>query len=101
MSDPLKKKIVNIFSRKYDELEKIGEGCHAVVKRCRKRDDPDGIDLAVKIIRYKDIEILFQIIQEYQIISQLNHPTIVRYKLFEIDKEKKTAYLVTEYAKGE
>jgi len=45
-------------------LEKIGEGCHSVVRRCSKKDGSPLQQFAVKIIGYKDPEYLFEVMRK-------------------------------------
>ena len=45
------------FGAIYEELEMIGQGGHAVVKKCRRKDDP-LMEYAVKIYRTGDPEII-------------------------------------------
>ncbi|KAL4429693.1 hypothetical protein ABPG74_017102 [Tetrahymena malaccensis] len=84
------------YSFQYEELEKIGEGSHSIVKKCLNK--LNGKMYAVKIIRTDDLEIINQAKTEYQIVKELNHENIL--KVFEMFVNEKTGYvrLITEYS---
>jgi len=50
-----------LFTEKFELLEKIGEGCHSIVRRCSKKSGTPLDIFAVKIIPYKDPEYLFEV----------------------------------------
>ncbi|EAS06527.2 Serine/Threonine kinase domain protein (macronuclear) [Tetrahymena thermophila SB210] len=84
------------YSFQYEELEKIGEGSHSIVKKCLNK--LNNKMYAVKIIRTDDLEIINQAKTEYQIVKELNHDNIL--KVFEMFVNEKTGYvrLITEYS---
>lgn len=41
-----------------------------------------------------------QILQEERVLSLLNHRSIIKYDSFFLEKDKKKAYIVSEYAHG-
>ncbi|KAL4488490.1 hypothetical protein ABPG72_013058 [Tetrahymena utriculariae] len=100
-----------IFQRYYRLGKKIGEGAHSVVRECSVRAQPEqsphilpqnnNKELVVKIMKYRDTEILFQLLEEEKIMNEFrNNPNLVRKVDFLIEKQKKTAYLVMERANG-
>ncbi|KAL4451121.1 hypothetical protein ABPG74_021443 [Tetrahymena malaccensis] len=88
------------FEEKFQMHEKLGEGCHSIVRRCQKKEDSPLQSFAVKIISYKDPEYLFEILQEERVLSLLSHKNIIKYDSFFLEKDKKKAYIVSEYALG-
>ncbi|EAR92963.2 Serine/Threonine kinase domain protein (macronuclear) [Tetrahymena thermophila SB210] len=88
------------FEEKFHMHEKLGEGCHSIVRRCQKKEDSPLQSFAVKIISYKDPEYLFEILQEERVLSLLSHKNIIKYDSFFLEKDKKKAYIVSEYAQG-
>ena len=89
----------NEFEKAYDEIETLGEGCSSVVKKCEHKILKQL--RAVKIIRNDDQEYIENAQNEYTILKDLNHPSIV--KMFDCihDTEKGTLYLIMEFLEGQ
>jgi serine/threonine protein kinase len=80
------------FGHVYEELDSIGQGGHAVVKRCRKRGEE--MEYAVKIFRSGDPEIINTIKKTFQNNLKLQHENICQaYELF-IDERSEQSYYV-------
>lgn len=84
------------------ELKKLlGEGAFSKVYLAESKKEAGGL-VAVKIIDKeelcKDEDKMFLVDKEIEIMSQLDHPNIV--KLFEVYENKKEVCLVMELAKG-
>ncbi|KAH9888616.1 protein kinase-like protein [Xylariomycetidae sp. FL2044] len=86
-----------VESEKYDVLEKIGHGSFGIIRKVRSR--ADGMVLCRKEISYlkmsqKERE---QLHAEFQILSILRHPNIVRYYHREHLKQTQDLHLYMEY----
>ena len=69
----------NCFDAKYVLGEKLGEGMHASVFKCWKKNDVDRIHpYAVKFSRESDEEKRELIVKEYYITKGLDHKNVVR-----------------------
>ena len=67
------------FDAKYTRDKKLGEGMHASVYRCYKKDDVlKEFPFAVKVSRDDDEEKKQAHIKEFQMTSTLNHKNVVR-----------------------
>eukprot|EP00092_Neocalanus_flemingeri_P010801 GFUD01011631.1.p1 GENE.GFUD01011631.1~~GFUD01011631.1.p1 ORF type:complete len:514 (-),score=113.21 GFUD01011631.1:121-1662(-) len=85
----------------YDLKQLLGEGAFSKVYLAESKKESGGL-AAVKIIDKeelcKDGDKMFLVDKEIEIMSQLDHPNIVR--LFEVYENKKEVCLVMELAKG-
>jgi len=85
----------------YDLKQLLGEGAFSKVYLAESKLDSGGL-AAVKIIDKeelcKDEDKMFLVDKEIEIMSQLDHPNIVR--LFEVYENRKEVCLVMELAKG-
>ncbi|EAS00235.1 dual-specificity kinase domain protein (macronuclear) [Tetrahymena thermophila SB210] len=94
------------FTSKYVVGKKLGEGANAVVKACYQKDEsgePEKCQsklYAVKIFKTNSIEQILEIQRECQIMQQINHPSIIKFKELIIEKSTNKAYLVQEFAQG-
>ncbi|KAL4455118.1 hypothetical protein ABPG74_006500 [Tetrahymena malaccensis] len=94
------------FTSKYVIGKKLGEGANAVVKACYLKDEsgePEKCQsklYAVKIFKTNSIEQILEIQRECQLMQQINHPSIIKFKELIIEKSKSKAYLVQEFAYG-
>lgn len=85
------------FTRKYEELETLGEGGAAVVKKCRHRETQ--VLYASKQMRRYDEEKEASSKQEFDLIKRLKeHPNIVKAQEF-IATERWT-HTIMELAEG-
>ena len=106
IQDPFKQNfLINMGSldlQKYERQQKIGEGGFGVVYQLREKDE--GTLYAAKIskleIDQSRNDTIIDLSREINIISQLNHPTILSYIGFSpINfKNKQKPVIVTEYA---
>lgn len=95
---------VNIYHRYIKEDYKIGEtigqGSFATVKKCKNK--ATGNRYAVKVITksklQKQDEDIFTLQNEINVLSQLDHPNVVR--LFEVFNDEKFLCMVQEHMKG-
>jgi len=86
------------FSQIYVEGQEIGQGGHAVVKRCFKRSQGDDFEYAVKIFRSGEPEIINTIKKTFQNNIKLKHPNVCKaFELF-IDERSEQCYFVSEYS---
>jgi len=87
--------VTNIWSR-FREIKVLGKGASCSVVRAQKKDDKE--EFAMKIMKKDDRwnPILFK--QEYDILSKLNHDSILRYRESWIDN--KNFYILTELCTG-
>lgn len=74
----------------------IGQGGHAIVKKCRRKDDP-LTDYAVKIYRTGDPEIINTIKKTFQNQVCLHHPNCCRALELFIDERTEDIHVVQEY----
>lgn len=86
--------------RKYEFLEEIGRGKFGVVVRARNRETGDIV--AIKKVRMKWREVENIVRNEVAILSQIQHPNVVRLiETFEIDTLlRKKMYIVMEMVEG-
>jgi serine/threonine protein kinase len=82
------------FEDKYLMKESIGEGGHAYVKRALNKQNEN---VAVKICRSGDPEIVKTFIETYKICRILNFPSVLKCHEIYIDEETETLILVMEY----
>lgn len=69
------------YLNKYEEIEQIGEGAAAVVKKCRHKED--GQFYATKVMRNRDLEKEIASRAEFDLIHGLEeHPHIIKAKEF-------------------
>lgn len=88
---------IEAFSRKYEELENIGEGAAAVVKKCRHIEE--NKIYAAKVMRNRDVEKELASRAEFELLNGIHkHPHIVEAKEF-ISTVSNT-YTIMEYAEG-
>jgi hypothetical protein len=64
------------FNEMYEEVGIIGQGGHAMVKKCRKRNNSDPLEYAVKIFRSGDPEIINTIKKTFQSNQVLKHNNV-------------------------
>lgn len=89
---------VKIFSEFYNLGPLIGEGAHAIVRKCWTLDNSKTY--AVKITRSSDVEIMNTMKTTFLNAVSLNHPNIIKhYELF-IDQNKEQAFLLMEYSEN-
>jgi len=70
---------MNGFEAKYDTTKKLGEGMHAQVFKCFKKEDKNQESpFAVKISREDDEEKKQAHIREFEMTSNLNHKNVIR-----------------------
>ena len=82
---------------KYEDLELIGEGAAAVVRKCRHRQEDKFY--ATKVMRNRDLEKEIACLAEFDLLKGLEeHPNIIKAKEF-ISTER-WIYMVLEYAEG-
>jgi calcium/calmodulin-dependent protein kinase I len=85
----------------YDLKQLLGEGAFSKVYLAESKSDAGGL-AAVKIIDKEELckeeDKMFLVDKEIEIMSQLDHPNIVR--LFEVYENRKEVCLVMELAKG-
>ena len=74
--------------------EKIYESSHSLIYRGIKEDDEQPVILKILQENYPDPITLSQFKQEYKILSQLNHPRII--KTYGIDKYQNTLVIILE-----
>jgi serine/threonine protein kinase len=85
------------YQSKYEEIEQIGEGAAAVVKKCRHKEE--NTVYATKVMRNRDLEKEIASRAEFDLLNGLEeHPHIIKAKEF-ISTEQWT-YFVMEYANG-
>jgi hypothetical protein len=80
-----------VFEEKYELLEKIGEGTHGVVRKCRKRRNGDIF--AVKSFSFED-EHFSSLKSNFIFMKRLKHSSIIRYESLYLDIKKRTGWLV-------
>lgn len=79
----------------YDLVRKIDEGSQSVVYEALQKKTKRKY--AVKIIRKRDQDIIFNLKTQFRILRNLDHPNIVKaYNLF-IDEKLGIHHLVLEY----
>lgn len=78
------------------DKEELGSGSFGVVKKCRKKSN--GKEYAVKMIDKAKVDVLDDLQREVKVMSQLEHPNIVR--LYEVYDEPKQMCLVLEMVEG-
>eukprot|EP00929_Paragymnodinium_shiwhaense_P005298 TRINITY_DN10703_c0_g1_i8.p1 TRINITY_DN10703_c0_g1~~TRINITY_DN10703_c0_g1_i8.p1 ORF type:complete len:513 (+),score=75.27 TRINITY_DN10703_c0_g1_i8:145-1539(+) len=81
---------------KYDVFEVLGQGCHGVVKRARRRSD--GKAVALKIVRTVEGEIVRACREEYNKLRSNDHPCII--KALEFVALTDCAVMVMEFFNG-
>jgi serine/threonine protein kinase len=86
----------NDFEQRFTELEQIGEGGSAVVKRCLRKSD--NVYLAAKIMRKYDSEKEENSRREFDLLYSLSHPNIV--EAYEFIATDGWTYMITELASG-
>ncbi|CDW80923.1 protein kinase domain containing protein [Stylonychia lemnae] len=84
----------------YERLEEIGKGSYGSVYKIRRKSDN-------QILVWKELDYgrmtereKSQVVQEVNILSQLNHPNIVKYFDKIVDKEQKKIYIIMEYCEN-
>jgi serine/threonine protein kinase len=84
------------FMEKYDMLEELGQGSAGVVKKGLRK--ADKMDVAIKSVRTKDEEILEMQRREYELLTSVSHPNII--KGYDIFVSSRCAVIVLELVKG-
>lgn len=85
------------FHRKYEELETLGEGGAAVVKKCRHKQS--GKEFACKVMRNYDTEKELNSRKEFDLVKSLPlHPNVVSMEEFIVTEN--WTYTIMELAKG-
>lgn len=92
-------KVTN-FKRKYEFINFIGSGGFGKVRLFRDKNLPE-MKYAIKTLKknYLNTHSLDSIVREVSIISQLDHPNIVKY--FETFEDEKYIHMVMEFIPGE
>jgi serine/threonine protein kinase len=94
----LYQKISGTFRKMYEKKDRLGEGTVGMVYKYTKR--ATGVDYAVKIMKTRDEEMIYQIKEEFRFMRELDHENIIKvYELY-IDTDHARVYLVMEYMKG-
>lgn len=88
------KSISQNFFNFFEIIEKVGEGAHSVVYKCREYKS--GSIYAVKQTKKKDPEFIANMRNSYEILKNLSHQSIAQGKMFFVNDKKLTCYLVTE-----
>lgn len=85
-----------LFEEEYEILkDKLGEGCHGDVRKCRRRSD--NRIFAVKVIRNGDTEIILSAITSFNIARDLHHPSVIKPQELFVDRETEKIFYVMEY----
>ena len=85
------------YAAKYEEIEQIGEGAAAVVKKCRHKEEDKYY--AAKVMRNRDLEKEMASQEEFNLLYGLNeHPNIIQAK--EFISTAQWTYFIMEYAEG-
>jgi len=93
------KHIEDVYEGVHDDERELGRSASGIVRRATHR--ATGIDYAVKILELKNIrsqEGLRQLREEVHILSEMDHPNIVR--LEEVYESENEIYLVQELCEG-
>lgn len=82
---------------RYELAEQIGAGAYGRVYLCR--DLATNMHLACKRVDYGGIasDIQQRIEQEYQLVRALEHPHIIKYHDYIVDREHQALYLISDY----
>ena len=78
----------------YDLQEKLGEGAHSVVYRCTCRKT--NRQMAIKLVKRRDEELIQQMKNCFHIMRELNHPSFPAAEVLFLDEEKISCQLITE-----
>ncbi|OLP89675.1 CBL-interacting protein kinase 31 [Symbiodinium microadriaticum] len=81
----------------YDVQESVGQGCMGVVHKGKRKSD--GKEVALKMLRVDDEEMGQIVKREYDTLTSLNHPYII--KAIDYLSERGQAIIVLEYFHGE
>lgn len=85
------------YASKYEEIEQIGEGAAAVVKKCRHKEENQFY--ATKVMRNRDLEKEMAGREEFNLVRSLEpHPNLIQAKEFIATEQ--FIYMVMEYAEG-
>jgi serine/threonine protein kinase len=88
---------INEFNQKYEELEHIGEGSSAFVKKCK--DKMTGNIYACKTMGNRDIEKEMSCKEEFLLLNKIKpHPNIIQAHEFIVTDS--WLYNILEYAPG-
>ncbi|CAD8174792.1 unnamed protein product [Paramecium octaurelia] len=83
------------FEDRYEALQTLGQGAHAVVKVAKKKDTDEIF--AVKIVRSGDQEIQNNVKRTFNNTRCLRHPNIAQDIELFINEKMETSYLIMEY----
>lgn len=61
----------NSFEGMFEKLEKVGEGCHSVVYKCKELKT--GMIFAAKIFKNVDIDVVRHFKEHFMIKRAINH----------------------------
>ncbi|MBN1980803.1 MAG: protein kinase, partial [Chitinivibrionales bacterium] len=90
-----------IINKRYEILEKIGEGGIGVIY-CAN-DIFNSHKVALKVINPSIVssEVIANFKKEFEIVSRIKHPNLIEVNGFGFDPEQKTYYLTMEHINGE
>ena len=80
------------FDDVYELGERIGQGAHSVVYKCR--DIIKGEECAVKVTKRADEETIERIKDYYRVLKSLNHEGIISGKFLYVNEKLSTCHLV-------
>jgi len=69
-------KTSEFFTERYELFEVIGEGSLGSVRRGRRK--ADDVEVAVKIVRNSDPQVMLHCRQEFEVLRSIDHPSIVK-----------------------
>jgi len=95
-SDPFIHSQCPTLTDRYDGFQKLGEGSCGVVYKVRSRKDNE--EVAIKVIRMQDEELLSIARKEYEMLRQVSHPNII--KAIDFFTYSMGAVLVLDYFEG-
>jgi serine/threonine protein kinase len=81
---------------RYDLLDPLGAGGGATVVRARDRQLPRQV--AVKLLRSRDEELCRRFVQEAEVLSAIDHPSVVR--VLDRGRDREDLYIVLELLAG-